>query len=55
MTTKMGFSGEYIKTLSPSDRKMYILYYDEELAEIEKRKQKGSAGNAPSIGAPMEM
>lgn len=51
MTTKMGFSAEYIESLSPLERGMYISYYLREKQEEEKRKQKGSSG--PTIGSPL--
>ena len=43
MTTKMNFSSEFIRRLSPADRKIYIMYYKKELEEEENRKQKPSS------------
>lgn len=39
MTSKMGFSGEYVRSLSPADRKMYIHYYMEEQKQKKKSEE----------------
>jgi len=48
MTTKLGFSAEYIESISPVERAMYIQYYIREKKEEAKKKQSGSQG--PTIG-----
>ena len=39
MTTKLGFSAEYIESISPAERNMYISYYIKDKEE-EKKSQK---------------
>jgi len=49
MVKQIGFSGEYVENLSPSERRLYLFYYEKELEEIEKaRKKDGNEG--PSLG-----
>ncbi len=50
MTTKLGFSAEYVGSISPAERGMYIKYYLREKEEEKKRNQKGQDG--PMIGGP---
>jgi|GEM_PF-5437582 len=49
MTTKLGFSAEYIESISPVERVMYIKYYMKEKKEEEQRKKGNPSG--PTIGA----
>lgn len=49
MTTKMGFSAEYVESISPLDRMLYIKYYTKEKEEEKKRQTKTSG---PTIGSP---
>ena len=51
MTTKLGFSAEYVESISPAERGMYIQYYLREKEEERKRNQSKSQG--PSIGEPI--
>ena len=48
MTTKLGFSAEYVESLSPVERTMYIKYYLKEKKEEEERKNSNKSG--PTIG-----
>ena len=51
MTTKLGFSAEYVEKIPPVERDMYIKYYLREKEEEEKKKQSKPQG--PSIGSPI--
>ena len=48
MTTKLRFSAEYVESISPAEREVYIKYYLREKEEEERRKTSSSKG--PSIG-----
>lgn len=50
MTTKLGFSAEYVERISPAERDMYIRYYLKEKEEEQKRKKVQSG---PMIGGPV--
>lgn len=43
MTTKLGFSAEYIESISPLERGLYIKYYLKEKEEEEKRRKNKNA------------
>ena len=47
MTNKLGFSAEYVESISPAERGIYIQYY---LKEKEEEKKNNSTSNNPSIG-----
>jgi len=49
MTSKLGFSAEYVERISPAERRLYIQYYIQEKEEEQKRKSSKSSG--PSIGS----
>ena len=51
MTTKLGFSAEYVERIPPVERGMYITYYLREKEEEEKRQNSKPQG--PSIGSPI--
>jgi len=51
MTTKIGFSAEYIERICPAERDMYLKYYLKEKKEEQQRKKNKPSG--PSIGSPM--
>ena len=51
MTTKLGFSAEYVEGLSPAERTVYIKYYLKEREEEERRKQSKQSG--PQISGPV--
>lgn len=53
MTTKLGFSAEYIESISPVERNMYIKYYQKEKKEEEQKKKNSSSG--PTISSPIGM
>jgi len=48
----VGFSAEYVDSISPNDRKMYIIYHDKELEEIRKDRA-SQQGQGPTIGSPI--
>ena len=48
LTTKLGFSAEYVESISPAERDMYIRYYMREREEEAKKKQSRPQG--PTIG-----
>ena len=48
MTTKLGFSAEYVESISPAERDVYIQYYMKEKAEEARKKDAG--GQGPTIG-----
>jgi len=48
MTTKLGFSAEYVESISPAERGMYIQYFLKEKAEEKKRNENRPQG--PRIG-----
>jgi|TARA_R110002126_G_scaffold122632_7_gene264431 hypothetical protein len=47
MTTKLGFTAEYVERISPAERYVYIQYYMKEKAD-EARKNDGG-GQGPTI------
>jgi hypothetical protein len=51
MTTKLGFSAEYVEGLSPSERGIHIQYFLEEQEEERKNAQNTNSG--PTIGSPI--
>lgn len=55
MTTKMSFTPEFVKSLSPADRSVYIMYYKKELEEEEKKRNKQPGMIAPMSAAPKTM
>ena len=44
MVSLMKFSAEYVDRLSPADRKIYLFYYEKDLEEEQKRKNKANNG-----------
>ena len=50
MTSKLGFSAEYVESISPVERAMYIQYYIREKKEEANRKQNTAGG--PTIAGP---
>ena len=48
MTTKLGFSAEYVESISPAERNMYIKYYLKEKEEEERKRQSKPQG--PTLG-----
>ena len=52
MTTKLGFSAEYVENISPVERQMYINYYIKEKKEEENRRKDNSL-DVPNIGNPI--
>jgi len=53
LTNKVGFSAEYIESISPAERGMHLLYYREEEDKKRKAKQQGS-NSAPMMGRAMD-
>ena len=52
MTSKIGFSAEYVENLSPAERDMYIRYYIKEKEEEAKKQKAAKGGSGPTIGGP---
>jgi len=50
ITSKLGFSAEYVERLSPAERGMYLQYYLREQKEIENKKNKDKG---LTIGGPV--
>lgn len=60
MTSKCGFSSEYIDSIPEYERNMYLSYYKEELKQSQELQQNtgsevnnsryGALGNAPELG-----
>jgi len=54
----VNFSAEYIESISPADRSLFIMYHDKELEEERKQREKQSAEPGytpgPTIGRPIE-
>jgi hypothetical protein len=48
MTTKLGFTAEYVEGLSPSERAVYIQYFLKEQEEEAKKQKRNPQG--PTIG-----
>jgi hypothetical protein len=40
MVSKLGFSGEYVEKMTPTERVLYFSYYEKEQEEA-KKKEKG--------------
>ena len=56
MVSQLGFTAEYVDTLSPADREVYINYYKED--ERRKQQQQQSPGDltnsGSTIGSPID-
>jgi len=52
MVKVIGFSAEYVETMTPGERKLYWSYFERD--EAEKRKAAASANNGVSIGTPID-
>ena len=50
LTSKLGFSAEYVDAMAPVERGVYIGYHIREQEE-EKKEEKGNGG--PTIGKPI--
>ena len=50
MTSKLGFSAEYVESISPAERDMYIKYY---LKEQEEERKSRDTQSSPVIGSPI--
>ena len=51
------FTGEYIDSISPADRSLFIMYHEKEMEEQRKQnKESAGAGYSPgpTIGKPIE-
>ena len=54
LVSKVKFSGEYVEKLPPAERKLQLLYYEQELAEAKKQQNKSSGISMSALGNDME-
>lgn len=47
MTTKLGFTAEYVESITPAERDVYIQYYMKEQADEARKNDSG--GQGPTI------
>lgn len=52
MVKVLGFSAEYVESLSPAERKLYWMYYERD--EAEKAKMQEEVPMGPNIGSPID-
>lgn len=53
LVSHVGYSGEYIESLPPAERKLILFYYKEEQKRKEKERQ-GQVAGGNVIGSPID-
>jgi len=52
LVNRVHFSGEYVESLPPAERKLQIFYYQEDEKEKAKAMKKRQGNSGPTIGSP---